>query len=55
LTLVFNLKNSKGNPIPASPTDKIEVFFKDYKNKVHIQFQVVGSTTINMNIDNGYQ
>lgn len=53
LTLVFNLKDSEGNPIPASPLDKIEVFFKDYKNEVIAQFQVVGSTTINMNIDSG--
>lgn len=53
LTLVFHLKDVDGNPIVATPTDKIEVFFKDYKNEVIAQYQVLGTTTIDMNIDQG--
>lgn len=53
LTLDFHLKDAEGNSISALPTDKIEVFFKDYKNEVIAQYQVLGSTTIDMNIDQG--
>lgn len=53
LTLVFYLKDVDGNDISAKPTDKIEVFFKDYKNEIIAQFAEMGTTTIDMHIDAG--
>lgn len=53
LTLVFHLKDVEGKTINATPQDKIEVFFKDYKNEVIAQYYVVGSTSIDININQG--
>lgn len=53
LILVFHLKDVDGNDITALPTDKIEVFFRDYKNEVIAQFNQLGSSTIDMNFDSG--
>lgn len=51
LTLVFHLKDMYGQVIEIEPTDKIDVFIKDYKNEVIASFSVIGSSTIDVNIN----
>jgi len=51
LTLVFHLKDTCGREIIASPTDKIEVFIKDYRNEVMASFNIAGTTTIDVNVN----
>lgn len=53
LTLVFHLKDVEGNDILPKPTDKIEVFFKDYKNEIVAQFSQMGTSSIDINVDSG--
>ena len=49
LTFIFTLKDSGGNPISPSQTDKIKVEFKDNKLETIQEFESTGSASITMN------
>ncbi len=51
LTFVFHLKDTCGREIVVGPTDKIEIYLKDYRNEVMAGFNVVGQNQIDMNVN----
>jgi hypothetical protein len=48
---VFHLKDTCGREIVVGPTDKIEIYLKDYRNEVMAGFNVVGQNQIDMNVN----
>lgn len=51
LTFILSLFDENYKPITIGLTDKIEVIFKDYNNKLVSQFDSVGTNEVNMIFD----